>query len=290
MVRTTLAVDLGGTHLRVAVVDEGGEVRHRHDVPTPQADKVPTRLIELMTAVAGQADDAVVGVPGAVDYRRGRLEWAPHLPESWVQNLVADDLSATVDLPVALANDADLAAVGETYFGAAKAYDDVVFLTVSTGIGAGVLLGQRLVHGRRSVAEVGHTIIDRSAWEGGRPCTLEALGAGSSVPRLASEAGLAPVDGASLEAMAGGGDHRAQAVWECLVEAVAVGVINLVRMFAPEAVLVGGGLGLRRRLLDPVRAMVAGADLPDDPQVLPADLGEDAALIGASAWRRAFLP
>src|SRR5579883_2099888 len=105
----TLAVDLGGTHLRVALVDQKGSVSARHDVPTPRAGQVPSALVELMAQLAPGADHAVVGLPGAVDYRRGRLEWAPHLPRAWVERLAAPDLSRTLGIRVDLANDADLA-------------------------------------------------------------------------------------------------------------------------------------------------------------------------------------
>lgn len=284
----TLAVDLGGTHLRVALVDQKGSVSARHDVPTPRAGQVPSALVELMAQLAPGADHAVVGLPGAVDYRRGRLEWAPHLPRAWVERLAASDLSRTLGIRVDLANDADLAAVGETFFGAGGRYADVVYLTVSTGIGAGVVLGGRLVHGGRSIAEVGHTVIDRMAFRAGDPCTLEALAAGSSIPELARRAGLGPIDGATLEARTAEGDERAGGVWADVVEAAVIGVVNLVRTFRPEAVIVGGGLGLRPRFSADLRAGFLGVPLPDHPDLLAADLGDDAGLMGGGAWRRAF--
>ena len=121
---------------------------------------------------------AVVGLPGAVDYESGRLLWAPHLPARWPDLLSGEELSAQVGLPVSIANDADLAAVGEAAFGAGAGTADVAYLTISTGIGAGVVHGGRLLRGKRSLAEVGHTVIDWNAWRRGSPCTLEELGFG----------------------------------------------------------------------------------------------------------------
>src|SRR5208283_3855997 len=141
----------------------------------------------------GTASHAVVGLPGVVDYDAGRLLWAPHLPERWPELLSRDELSGRLGLPVYIANDADLAAVGEATFGAGTGITDVAYLTISTGIGAGVVHGGLLLRGRRSLGEVGHTVIDWRAWREGRPSTLEELGSGSGVARQADEAGLGTV-------------------------------------------------------------------------------------------------
>src|ERR1039458_1974183 len=118
----TLAADLGGTHLRAALVDDDGGILLNESVETPHEGLLPTTLVELMTAVAGAGEGpvkaTVVGVPGPVNYDQGRLEWAPHLPGSWVSDLSEQWLSARLGRVVTLANDADLAAVGEAYFGA----------------------------------------------------------------------------------------------------------------------------------------------------------------------------
>ena len=116
-------------------------------------------------------------------------------------------------MPVHIANDADLAAVGEAAFGAGAGTADVAYLTISTGIGAGVVFGGRLLRGRRSLGEVGHTVIDWRAWRAGLPSTLEELGSGSGVARIAAEVGLAAVDAPGIEAAAAGGDADALAVW-----------------------------------------------------------------------------
>ena len=119
---------------------------------------------------------AVVGLPGAVDYDAGRLLWAPHLPERWPDQLSDEELSRRLGLRVHIANDADLAAVGEATFGAGGGIADVAFITISTGIGAGVVHDGRLLRGRRSLAEVGHTVIDWKAWKEG--CGIHARRAG----------------------------------------------------------------------------------------------------------------
>ena len=172
-----IAVDLGGTNLRVALVDRDGTVLARHRVPTPAQGAITDALVELIAELECDPDySALVAVPGLVDYERRRALWAPHLPPGWVTELAEDHLVSRLCRRVSIANDADVAAVGETYFGAGKNATDVVFVTVSTGIGAGVLLNRRLVRGRRSVAEIGHTIIDRHAFSNGEPAPHSARG------------------------------------------------------------------------------------------------------------------
>ena len=267
---------------------------HR-SVETPHAGLLPTALLELMTSVSKAAnalalDTAVVGVPGPVDYAAGKLEWAPHIPGAWVAELTEAWLAERIGLPVALANDADLAAVGEAYFGAGRPYDDLAYLTVSTGIGAGVLLGRRLVHGRRSVAEIGHTIIDHQAWQAGRPATLELLGSGSSIGRLCEEVGLDPLDGVGLEQAVARGDVTARRVCDNVVNAIIVGVLNLNRLFGTQAIVMGGGLGSRALVFGPVRDYVHAHPEMATFDLLPAGLGDDVGLVGTSAWARAFGP
>lgn len=290
----TLAVDVGGTKMRAGLVGGDGAVRWREVEPTPD-DPECAPLVELARDVMarGAVDRAVIGLPGRIDYGAGVLEHAPNLPERWKAALTEKALGAALGVDVALANDADLAAVGEAWFGAGRGFSDVAYLTISTGIGAGVVTGGLLVHGRRSVAEVGHTIIDRWARLEGRPATVEELGSGSALTALAREGGLAD-DGRALVELVGAGDATATRVFEAVMDAVAVGAVNLAHLFTPEVIVVGGGLGLVGDLvLDPIRRLVAGHGpwaLPEPIAIVNAELGDDAALAGAGAWHRAFTP
>ena len=287
-----LAADIGGTTIRAALVDRGGRVLERRAAPTPDHSDVPGVLIDLLRSVDaeyGPASHAVVGLPGAVDYEHGRLLWAPHLPEGWTELLCEDELRAHLDLPVSVANDADLAAVGEGLLGAGAGHDDVAYLTISTGIGAGVVHKGRLVHGRRSLGEVGHTVIDWPAWRAGGPSTLEELGSGSGLARMAGDAGLGDLDAAGVEAAAAAGNPRAAAIWQGAISASAVGVANLVVAFSPDVVVIGGGLGRCTGFFAPMCALVRSraVHLPGDLVVVPAALGDDAGLAGAARWNDA---
>ena len=217
--KPVLACDLGGTWLRVAVVRPDGTVSDRQAIPTPSDD--PDALARAMgqvleepgRAVAG----AVVGVPGPVDYVKGEVLEMPNLPE-WAGRISANSLSAELGLPTLLANDADLAALGEHRYGAGRGSQDMLYVTSSTGVGAGVILGSKLLRGRLSLAEVGHTIMcDHSTGE-----TMESLGSGTA-PDTAGWRGCCVGGGtgpgrrcrspAAVHPRRGGLRHRRVSIW-----------------------------------------------------------------------------
>ena len=283
-----LAVDLGGTTMRAAIVDGTGRVLERCAAPTPHAAHGPDAVVTLAATVLERQPvaSAVVGVPGRVHYGTGRLEYAPNLPASWTPSLTESALRDVLGVPVSLANDADMAAVGEAVFGAGRGFADVVYITISTGVGAGVMLGGRLVHGSCSLAEIGHTVIDRRALEESGPATVEELSSGTALARHVRALGL-DVTGADLVALIGR-DERARAAWYEVAQAAGLAVANLAHLFAPDVVVVGGGVGRSGEvLLAPIRCVLAlhgprglGADLP----VVTAALGDDAGLVGAAGW------
>lgn len=289
----TLAVDIGGTQTRAAIVTDEGKLIHRRAEPTAQDATCPDALMALVGGVLteGNVGHAIIGVPGRVDYRSGRLEHAPNLPPHWPEALEEELLADRLGVTVSLANDADLAAVGEAYFGAGRGHADVVYLTVSTGIGAGVLLDGRLVAGTRSLAEVGHTVIDHAAGLRGEPASFEELGSGTALEGRAEHVAL-PVDGARIVALVRDGDPAASRIWNEVVSVIATGVINLAYLFTPSAIVLGGGVGQNGDLLiPPIReALDRGGppELPTTIEVLTAGLGDDAGLVGAAGWRRAW--
>lgn len=281
-----LAADLGGTWMRAALVAADGSLLTRARRPTPGAsvDDFVALLAEIRSP--GTAS-AVIGLPGRVDYRDGTLDFAPNLDSSWLPRLSAESLSTALGLPVALANDADLACVGECTFGAGRGEDDVVFVTLSTGVGGGVFAGGRLMHARKSLAEVGHIVLDRTAEAVGAPCTFEDLASGTALVRMAGLAGIGG-DGASIVARALQGEPGPREVWERVVAAAVVGFRNLAFLYSPGRFVVGGGLGsVGEPLLGPIRADLA-ANGPRGLQisVVSAALADDAGLMGAAAWAR----
>lgn len=284
-----LSVDLGGTRMRVAVVAPDGEIRERRVEPTPRQAECPDALMGLAGDVLeeGAVAQAVIGVPGRVHYADGQLEHAPNLPPHWPGALNEALLAERLGVPVALANDADLAAVGEAYFGAGSSAADMAYLTVSTGVGAGVVLHGRLVAGRRSGLELGHTLIDIDAARKGRPASVEDLGSGTALERTAAAAGI-PADGATVTDRVRAGNSAARTVFEEILAVIAAAVVNVAYLFTPEVIVLGGGVGRNGDLLlEPLEGhlhKVGPPGLPTPIRLAVAALGDDAGLVGAAAW------
>ncbi len=288
--RPSIAVDLGGTHVRAALVADDGSLSRRIRRQTPRRDRDPGFLIDLMAEAAGELgagelSGAVIGVPGVIDHRAERLLHAPNLPSTWLPQLTEDWLAQRIGTPVSLANDADLAAVGETYFGAGRDASDVVYVTISTGVGAGIVLNRRLVRGRFSGGEIGHTIIDRALAATGGDGTVEGLGSGTALSRACTERGI-EATGAELADLVRSGHPAATEVWNNAVEAVGLGIVNLGWLVSPELIVVGGGVGMNEDLVVPVLERVFADHGPATARtaIRSAALGDDAGLVGAAAW------
>ena len=275
-----LCVDLGGTHLRVAVFDGEGDELQKDIIETPR--ERPDALVQMMRAAIGRAavgiGGATVGVPGPISYRDGVPLRLPNLP-GWEAFVSRQRLEQALGLRVLLANDADLAALGEHRFGAGRGCSDMVYVTSSTGVGAGVIVGGRLLHGRWSLAEAGHMVID---WRSG--ATVEELGSGSTLARLAGE------DGAAVARQARAGDARAREIFREVAEAFATGVHNLAHCFMPERVVIGGGVSeAGDLLLGPVRRQIdacdKGCSVRGDDIVLAERRGDAGLLGGLAFWK-----
>ncbi len=287
----TLAVDLGGTNMRGAVVEaRTGRILDRVQAKTPHDSPTIEPLLDLLRPLASRDDveHAVAGVPARVDHEAGTLLNAPNLPAGWPDLITRSTLEHELGLPVALANDADVAAVGETHFGAGRGHRDVVYVTISTGLGAGIIVGGRLLLPRCSGGEIGHTVIDRALAAAGDDGTVEGLGSGTALARDAIAAGLDAV-GAQLAVLVQAGDPDATAIWDEAMFAAALGVVTLAHVVSPTIVVIGGGVGRHGELVNaPIRAALERFG-PRGPtiEVATAQLGDDPGLMGAAAWRDA---
>lgn len=269
---------------------EDGTVVSRRRIDTPTDEATPSYLTGLITEMAADSDASrlVVGMPGIIDTRAKRLATGVNLPDAWLPVLSVAWLAENTGLDVRLANDADLAAVGEAYFGAGADYGDTAYVTVSTGIGAGVVVGGRVDSGLFSGGEIGHTVVDMVAAAAGGPATVEEIGSGTAMNRAAAAAGL-EVEGAALAELVRAGHPEATAVWDRAMAAVGLGIVNLCWFATPDVIVIGGGVGLNTDLvLGPVADTVArfGPRVAPIP-IVAARLGDDAALAGAARWWQA---
>ena len=279
-----LSIDLGGTQTRIALVSPDGAVLRRTQLPTPTADPTPERIIDAIREWVGESVGPIVfGVPGRVDHMHNRVDHAPNLPETWRAELDGAKLSAVLGRACLLVNDADLAAVGEHRYGAGRGSSAMVYLTLSTGVGAGVIVNNNLLVSRWSLAEVGHMVIDLSAYVRGEPATFEQLVSGTALNRRAKAIGYD--SGKAL--LAGLGTEAADRAWADHLSAVCVGVRNVAFAFSPDRIVIGGGLGLiGAPLLKPVQADINAHGPPRmSIQIATAALGDDAGLIGGAVYR-----
>ena len=292
-----LGLDIGGTKLAAGVVDVDGAV-HGFAVAPSEPGRGPgeglARLFELGRGAledAGVAIEAVgIGCGGPLDSERGVLIAPLHLA-GWENVPVTDLASAAFDRPAVLDNDATAAAAAEHRFGAGRGTRNMVYLTVSTGVGGGVILDGRVYRGSTgNGGELGHVTVD---WHGrecrgcGRRGCLEAYASGTSIAERAHEAGLEGVTAADVAAGARAGDPVALRVWEETCEALACGITSLANLFEPELVVIGGGVSRAgEQLLEPVRALVHAQVLePAERElgIVQAALGDSVGVVGAAA-------
>jgi glucokinase len=301
----TVGVDLGGTKC-LAVALEAGKVVDERRVPTPVGE---TALLDALagvaTAVAGGTDvlGVGIGVPGLVD-RGGVLRFAPNLP-GVVDLDIKAELERRLGGPVRVDNDATCAAWGERQVGAAQGYDDVILVTLGTGIGGGIVAGGGLLRGANGFAgEIGHMVVDPDGPEcpcGQRGC-WEQFASGGGLGRLGRRAAAegraghvlalaggdpAGVRGEHVTAAAAEGDVEAHAVLADFAWWVALGLANLANAFDPQAFVLGGGLiEAGDLLLGPVRTafagLLTGASYRPAIAIVPATLGEHAGAVGAA--------
>ena len=307
-------VDIGGTKIALALAGTDGRVEEKTRFPTRVADGPRVILervfseIERMLESCGARLAAVgVGCGGPLDRQRGLILSPPNLP-GWDEFPVVALLRERFGVPVLLDNDANAAALGEHCYGAGRGLKHLVYITISTGIGGGVIVRNKLVHGVYDGAgEVGHmTVLPDGplCGCGARGC-LEALCSGTSIARRAAErlaAGeeslLSSLDAAEVTAQAVAlaareGDAMASKVWYDTIRHLSVGVGNIFHALAPEAVIIGGGVSTAGdQLFEPLREQVRARVRmlpPDRINILQASLGGDSGIHGAVILGQAAL-
>jgi len=307
----TVGVDLGGTKLLVGVVDEGCAVHHRSvERSSGQTEdalmKMASRAITDAIAVRPDVRAVGLGVPCTIDRERGVAIAAVNLPITDVP--IAEILSQDIDLPLSIDNDANLAALAEHCFGAARGADNVVMVTVGTGIGGGLILNGELYRGSIGAgAELGHTVIemDGPRCQGscpGRGC-VESLASGTAMGREGSAAAQREPDSALGKALAAGtaidgkvvtdaaigGDTAAREVVELIGRRLGIALASFANIFDPDVIVVGGGVAAAGGLLiGPAQAEIRDRALApmNKTPVVVAQLGADAGMIGAAAMAR----
>lgn len=306
-----LGLDFGGTKLAAGIVDlTQGVVVARREIATPVAGAAPASLnamLELAHALRRAAQGPVTaagisfGGPVAGDGRTVRLSM--HVA-GWENQPLADQVEAALGIPATVANDGDAAALAEHAFGAGRGVQHMLYLTVSTGIGGGIVIGGRLHRGERAWAgEAGHQVLkpDGPLCPCGRNGCLESLASGLSIARDArirlrgpegATSALASIAPDNLTAQhvahaAAAGDQLALAVWNEAMGWLGIGIASAANLLNPGRVVLGGGLTRAGALLfDPVRHVVARRTMDVELTVVPAALGDNVGILGGAAlWQ-----
>ncbi|MFE4755018.1 ROK family glucokinase [Streptomyces mirabilis] len=309
----TIGVDLGGTKITAGVVNPDGKVLSHLRVPTPhQPEAVGDAVASAVDQVRQGWDDvhAVgIGAAGYVDERRSTVRFAPNL--GWHEKPLRDLVQRRCGLPTVVENDANAAAWGEFRYGAAADHDDMVMVTVGTGLGGGIVIAGKLFRGRFGMGgEIGHY----RAVPDGLPCgcgqhgCIEQYASGTAHTRRARAAAAADlraaagilalgdgtpdgIEGGHITQAARGGDRFALELFERTGKWVGQVLADLGSVLDPAVFVLGGGVGdtgelLRRSAEAAYRARLGGGKNRIFSEVLTATVGPDAGLIGAAALAR----
>lgn len=290
--RLVLGLDVGARFLRGAICDLDGRVRARQDVERGGADaahlldacaELRSQLISGSGLDPGAIDGAVIGVPGVVDPDSGRVGLAENIPGLEGMQF-GSELRRRLDVEVTVQNDINLAAVGERWRGVARGVDNFAFLSIGTGLGAGLVLRGEVVSGHRGAAgelDFARAAPDRDADDPSAPALSELA------DRLAAEDGLSslepPFSVPAVFGLARSGDAVARLVVAEAARRIVVHILPIAAVTDVELVVLGGGIGANGDLLlHPIRRLLA-EQLPFPPRVEVSMLGDAAVLTGALA-------
>jgi len=302
----TIAVDIGGTHMRVAAFPENEKkpTFHKRIRTYTNGETSLDRLINLIQEAIppGEHVDAVgIAVPGPVDPEKGIILTAPNLPE-WEGVPIPQRIETEIGAPAFLGNDANLAALGEWHYGAGRGHHDLIYLTISTGIGGGVISNDRLLLGSHGLAaELGHVTIlpDGPLCGCGQRGHLEALASGTGIAAYVAEQ-LANGRKSSLSGnpdtkeisqAAKNGDTLANEAFQRAGHYLGLGVANYLIIFNPSIVIFGGGVSkvgdlLFKPMRETIQKTVLSKHYLADLVITTAELDDNAGLYGALALAR----
>jgi glucokinase len=294
MKNAVLAVDLGGTNMRMAAVDDAGEVLHLVRRPTPKG-VTPEQLTDLLAEMAAECRTATsrqfsaigLGVPANVT-SDGILHHLPNLPSLEGSDL-GSMLSSRLGIPAVLENDATAAAIGEAWLGASKGIDNSILITLGTGVGGGVLVNGEPLRGPDGGAgKLGHICVEPD----GHPCgcgsngCIEQYASATALARLAGEAGLVVADSHQLFSKWQAGDATAKAVFDNMARHLGITLAGLVNTFNPKMIVIGGGASAGwDAFVEPLTKEIAYrafAESAARAKLVRTALDDDAGILGAA--------
>lgn len=309
-----IGIDVGGTNVKIALVDDNGKIIYSNSVPTYAkmgyeytVNNIKQAIKDLMKETNTTPSD-IEGIgfdfPGQVDCKTGVVKLAPNIP-GWVNVPIAQMIEDEFHIPTRIDNDVRCAALGELKFGAGRGCENFICITIGTGIGSGIVINGKVVRGATNAAgELGHIKLQMN---GGPICgcgdtgCLEAFASGPAIVAMAQDyikggkstkfREMAAVEGGEITPYmvakaAEEGDPVAKRIFEIVGEYIGIGLTSVINLLNPERVIIGGGVAESGELLlGPIRktikerAMVVAGNAVE---IVPAQLGNSAGVIGAS--------
>lgn len=311
MAKERIGIDVGGTNVKIALVDNKGKIIYSNSIPTRaemgyeytinNMKEAITELIKETKSDPKNIESIGFGFPGQIDYQKGIVRLAPNIP-GWVNVPIAEIMEKEFGIPTRVDNDVRCAALGELNYGAGQGCDNLICITVGTGIGSGLVINGKLVRGASNAAgEIGHIKLDMNGGPlcgcGDRGC-LEAFASGPSIVALAEEyikggkstkyRELANPDITPyiVSEAAKQGDPVAKRIFTIVGEYIGIGLASVVNLLNPEKIIIGGGVAAAGELLlTPIKESLIKRAMPiagSAVEIVPAQLGNSAGVIGAS--------
>lgn len=308
-----VGIDLGGTNTKISLVNEKNEIVNFDEIPTKAKMGYREVVRNIMNAVQKLFEESNcdvnscvgigAGVPGTIDKKRGVVLYSNNI--CWDNVPFAQEIQKYMNVSVQMANDADCAVLGETVAGAAREFDNVVMLTLGTGVGGGIVLEGKIFDGKMiGGSELGHMVIckDGELCTCGRKGCLEAYASATALIRTTIHAMEKNPDSAMWKLCGGDvkhvtaklpfdaaaqGDQSAQEVIDTFIEYLGIGIVNIVNIFRPQVILLGGGVSNQGKVLtDPLNEVLRkycfAGGYAEIPEVKIAELGNKAGMIGAA--------
>ncbi len=309
MDRFYVGVDIGGTNIKLGVIDSAGNIIKKSKFSIEDDTTFSVVIAKIIDNIKEIISDIPIelvggiglGIPGLIDTKNGLVVCSGNL--NWTNEDVLTPLKNAFSYPIKIANDANVAALGEAKFGVGKAYSTSVFITLGTGVGSGIIIDGKIYDGNLGAgAELGHMVIEAN----GRPCTCGGWGcfeAYASATSLKEQTRLAMLQNddslmweiGDIENISGktaflysDKDASAKKVVDEYIDYLSVGIVNVANIFRPQAIILGGGVSYEGdKLLKPLNGKLSkrifAGDLGPKVEILLATLRNDAGFMGAAA-------
>lgn len=285
-------IDIGGTNTRVALINERYEVLKRVQFPTDTQD--PYQTIRRIKEILKENKETLIGAglscPGPLDLVHAKILTPPNLGKKWWNFAIEKEMEKQLGLPVYLENDANLAALAEAVLGKGKMYEQVVFMTISTGIGSGYVLHKQIFHGAHGFAQ---EVANIPFWRNGPshgtiyPGGIEAISSGTAITLRAQKRGLAAAHAGEVHMLAQQGNEDAREIMEDAIEYLANELAAVYALLDPDIIILGGSVAIKiEGFVEEVEQKVKERCYPAVAGIVKiekTDLKEDSGLLGAAA-------